>query len=107
VEELPCARRLADRPRLAYLTLALLTSIVAFTVAVTGFAVSLSLACFVVGLPVILVTAWAFRRTADLGRLSVAIAGRRPPARRPLRRPSRGALPRPPRRHPPRPPDLA
>src|SRR5205809_6026888 len=56
-----------------YLTIGMLTSIVAFAVWVTGVTLSVSLAIFIVGLPVILATAVAFRWTADLDRLNAAI----------------------------------
>ena len=61
-----------------YLTLGLLTSIVAFAVWVAGLTLSLSLAVFIVGLPVILASAIAFRWTAELDRLNaVLVRGRR------------------------------
>jgi Putative sensor len=59
---------------LTYLLVALLTSVVAFVVWVTGVSLSLSLSLFVVGLPVMLVSAWAFRWTADLDRRNAALA---------------------------------
>ncbi len=61
-----------------YLTAGLFTSIVAFTVWVTAVTLSLSLAVFIVGLPVMLASAVAFRWTAELDRRYVsALLGRR------------------------------
>src|SRR5438874_9789203 len=57
-----------------YLTLGLLTSIVALAVWVAGLTLSLSLAAFIVGLPVILASAIAFRWTAELDRLNAALS---------------------------------
>lgn len=54
----------------AYLTLGLLTSLLAFGVWVAGVTASLTLAVFIVGLPIILITAIAFRWTARPGRTS-------------------------------------
>jgi signal transduction histidine kinase len=56
-----------------YLTIGLVTSVLAFAVWVTGLSVSLSLAVFIVGLPIILVTALAFRWTAELDRRNAAL----------------------------------
>jgi hypothetical protein len=56
-----------------YLTAGLLTSIVAFAVWVTAVTVSLSLSVFIVGLPVMLVAAVAFRWAADLDRRNVSM----------------------------------
>lgn len=56
-----------------YLTIALATSIVAMAVWVAGISVSLSLAVFIVGLPVVLLTAIAFRWTAELDRRNAAL----------------------------------
>jgi hypothetical protein len=61
-----------------YLTAGLLTSIVAFTVWVTAVTLSLSLAVFIVGLPVMLVSAVAFRWTAELDRRNASFLLRRP-----------------------------
>jgi Putative sensor len=58
----------------AYLTIGLLTSILAFGVWVAGLTISLTLAVFIVGLPVILLTAIAFRWTAELDRRNAALA---------------------------------
>jgi hypothetical protein len=71
-----------------YLTAGLLTSIVAFTVWVTAVTLSLSLAVFVVGLPVMLASAVAFRWTAELDRRNASwLLGRRVRGRyRPHRR---------------------
>jgi hypothetical protein len=62
----------------AYLTAGLLTSIVAFTVWVTAVTLSLSLAVFIVGLPVMIAGAAAFRWTAELDRRNASfLLGRR------------------------------
>jgi Putative sensor len=58
---------------LRYLLVALPTSIAAFVVWVTGVTLSLSLAPLIVGLPVMLGSAWAFRRTAGLDRRNAAL----------------------------------
>jgi hypothetical protein len=61
-----------------YLTAGLLTSIVALTVWVTAVTLSLSLALFIIGLPVMLASAVAFRWTAELDRRNVSLLmGRR------------------------------
>jgi len=57
----------------AYLTLGLLTSVLAFGVWVAGVTASLTLAVFIVGLPIILITAIAFRWTVELDRRNVAL----------------------------------
>jgi hypothetical protein len=62
----------------AYLTAGLLTSVLAFTVWVTGVTLSLSLAVFVVGLPVMLASAIVFRWTADFDRRNAAFFLGRP-----------------------------
>jgi signal transduction histidine kinase len=56
-----------------YLTIGLVTSIIALTVAIVGVTVSASLAVFIVGLPVILLTAVAFRWTAELDRMNAVL----------------------------------
>jgi hypothetical protein len=62
----------------AYLTAGLLTSIVAFGVWVAAVTVSLTLAVFIVGLPVMLASAVAFRWTAELDRRNASwFLGRR------------------------------
>jgi hypothetical protein len=62
----------------AYLTAGLITSIVAFTVWVTAVTLSLSLAVFIVGLPVMIASAVAFRWTAELDRRNASfLLGRR------------------------------
>jgi hypothetical protein len=58
-----------------YLTLGLVTSVVAFAVWVVAVTASLSLAVFVVGLPVFLACTYAFRGVADLDRRSAALMG--------------------------------
>jgi hypothetical protein len=63
---------------LAYLTLGLLTSIVAFTVWVTALSVTLSLAVFVVGIPIALGAAYVMRWTAELDRRNAALVFGRP-----------------------------
>jgi hypothetical protein len=62
----------------AYLTVGLLTSIVAFTVWVTAVTLSLSLAVFIVGLPVMIASAAVFRWTAELDRRNAAFFLGRP-----------------------------
>jgi hypothetical protein len=57
----------------AYLTAGLLTSVLAFTVWVTAVTVSLTLALFVVGLPVMLASAVVFRWTAELDRHNASL----------------------------------
>jgi Putative sensor len=62
----------------AYLTAGLLTSIVAFTVWVTAVTLSLSLALFIVGLPIMMASAVVFRWVAELDRHNVSFfLGRR------------------------------
>lgn len=56
-----------------YLTIGLLTSIVAFAVWVVALSTSLSLAVFIVGLPVMLVSAWAFHWVAELDRHNASL----------------------------------
>ena len=61
-----------------YLTIGLATSAVAFGIAIAGVVASASTAPFIIGLPVILVSAMAFRWTADLDRRNAALVlGRR------------------------------
>jgi signal transduction histidine kinase len=61
-----------------YLTIGLGTSIIAFVLWVTAVSVSLSLLVFIVGLPVIMLSAIAFRWCADLDRRNAALVlGRR------------------------------
>ena len=61
-----------------YLTIGLLTSVLAFGIWVTGVTVSLVTAVFIIGLPVILVSAIVFRWAADLDRHNAALVlGRR------------------------------
>jgi signal transduction histidine kinase len=72
-----------------YLGVGLLTSVVAFGVWVTALSLSLSLVVFVVGLPVIVGSAMAFRWTAELDRLNAAWFVRRPVRAR-YREPGRG-----------------
>jgi hypothetical protein len=57
----------------AYLTAGLLTSIVAFTIWVTCVTLSVTLAVFIIGLPVMLASAVGFRWTAELDRRSVSL----------------------------------
>jgi signal transduction histidine kinase len=56
-----------------YLTIGLATSVVAFWVALAGVIASVVTAVFIVGLPVILVSAMAFRWVADLDRRNAAL----------------------------------
>jgi hypothetical protein len=61
-----------------YLTTGLLTSIVALSVWIAGVTLSLTLAVFIVGLPIMLLTAAAFRWTAELDRRNASfLLGRR------------------------------
>ncbi len=71
---------LADRSGrdLAYLALGGLTAIVAFVVWVTAVSVTLPLLVFIVGLPVFLLSAIAFRWTAELDRRNAVLALGRP-----------------------------
>jgi hypothetical protein len=62
----------------AYLTVGLLTSILAFVVWTVAVTLSLSLAVFIVGLPVMLASAVAFRWTAELDRRNAAFFLGRP-----------------------------
>ena len=62
----------------AYLTIGLATSVIAFTVAVAGVSLAATTAVFIVGLPIVLLTAMAFRWTAELDRRNAALVlGRR------------------------------
>jgi hypothetical protein len=58
---------------LLYLTFGLLTSILGFAVWVSALSASLSLAVFLVGLPVMLLSAWAFHWVAQLDRRNAAL----------------------------------
>src|SRR3954465_1772324 len=57
----------------AYLTAGLLTSILAFTVWVICVTLSLTLAVFIIGLPIMLASAYVFRWTAELDRQTVSV----------------------------------
>jgi hypothetical protein len=57
----------------AYLTAGLFTSILAFTVWVTCVTLSLTLAVFIIGLPIMLASAYVFRWTAELDRQTVSL----------------------------------
>ncbi|HWK29789.1 MAG TPA: sensor domain-containing protein [Solirubrobacter sp.] len=61
-----------------YLTLALLTSVLAFAVWVAALTVSLTLAVLIIGLPVIIGSAYALRWTAELDRRNAALVFGRP-----------------------------
>jgi signal transduction histidine kinase len=61
-----------------YLAAGVLTSSLAFAVWVTGLTLSLSLVIFIVGLPVVIASAIAFRWTAELDRRNAAWLLRRP-----------------------------
>jgi hypothetical protein len=62
----------------AYLTAGLVTSVLAFTVWVTMVTLSLTLAVFIIGLPIMLASAYVFRWTAEIDRHSVSVfLGRR------------------------------
>jgi Putative sensor len=63
---------------MAYLTLALLTSVIAFAVWVTALSVTLSLAVFIVGIPVAMGAAYVMRWTAELDRRNAALVFGRP-----------------------------
>jgi signal transduction histidine kinase len=63
---------------LAYLSLGGLTAILAFVVWVTAISVTLSLLVFIVGLPAFVLSAIAFRWTAELDRRNAALALGRP-----------------------------
>jgi hypothetical protein len=62
----------------AYLTLGMLTSVVAFGVWVAALTVSLTLAIFVIGIPVVIASAYALRWTAELDRQNAALVFGRP-----------------------------
>jgi Putative sensor len=62
----------------AYLMLALLTSIVAFTVWVCALTLSLTFAVLVVGIPVVIGSAFVLRWTAELDRRNAALVFGRP-----------------------------
>jgi hypothetical protein len=62
----------------AYLGVGLVTSVLAFGVWVACVTASLSLAVFIVGLPVMLLSAYAFRATAELDRHNAALVLGRP-----------------------------
>jgi Putative sensor len=57
----------------AYLTAGLLTSILAFTVWITCVTLSVTLAIFIVGLPIMLASAYVFRWTAEIDRQIVSL----------------------------------
>ena len=62
----------------AYLTIGLATSVLAFAVWVTAVTVTLSLAVFVIGLPVMIGAAFVMRWTAELDRQNAALVFGRP-----------------------------
>jgi hypothetical protein len=62
----------------AYLTLTLLTSIVAFAVWVTALTVSLTFAVLIIGIPVVIGSAFVMRWTAELDRRNAALVFGRP-----------------------------
>jgi hypothetical protein len=62
----------------AYLTLGLLTSVLAFSVWVTAVTLSLTLAILIIGLPVIIGSAYVMRWTAELDRQNAALVFGRP-----------------------------
>jgi hypothetical protein len=62
----------------AYLTLTLLTSIVAFAVWVTALTVSLTFAVLIIGIPVVIGSAFVLRWTAELDRRNAALVFGRP-----------------------------
>ena len=63
---------------LAYLSLGLLTSIVALAVWIAAISLSLSLAILIIGLPVIIGSAYVMRWTAELDRRNAALVFGRP-----------------------------
>ncbi len=63
---------------MAYLTGALLTSILAFAVWVTAVSMTLSLAVFIIGIPVALGAAYVMRWTAELDRRNATLVFGRP-----------------------------
>jgi len=63
---------------MAYLTVALLTSILAFAVWVTAVSMALSLAVFIIGIPVALGAAYVMRWTAELDRRNATLVFGRP-----------------------------
>jgi hypothetical protein len=63
---------------IAYLALGLLTSVVAFAVWVAALSLSLTLAILIVGLPVIIGSAYVMRWTAELDRRNAALVFGRP-----------------------------
>ena len=63
---------------MAYLTVALLTSILALAVWVTAVSVTLSLAVFIIGIPVALGAAYVMRWTAELDRRNATLVFGRP-----------------------------
>ena len=65
-----------------YLTIGLGTAVLALALWIAALSLSLSLALFVIGLPVMLVSAIAFRRLADLDRRNAALVLGRPLAGR-------------------------
>jgi hypothetical protein len=73
---LPSLERIARDA--AYLTLALLTSVLAFAVWVTALSVTLSLIVFIVGIPIAVLFAIAMRWTAELDRRNAALVFGRP-----------------------------
>src|SRR5215213_6110372 len=62
----------------AYLTLGLLTSVVAFTVWVTALTLSLTFAVLIIGIPVVIGSAFVMRWTAELDRRNAALVFGRP-----------------------------
>jgi len=61
-----------------YLTIGLFTSTLALVVWIVALSLSLSLVLFVIGLPVVIASAYAFRWTAELDRRNAAWLLRRP-----------------------------
>jgi hypothetical protein len=57
----------------AYLTVTLLSSVLAFTVWVTALTLSLTFAILIIGLPVIIGSAYVMRWTAELDRQNAAL----------------------------------
>src|SRR3954449_13011953 len=62
----------------AYLTLGMLTSVLALGVWVAALTVSLTLAIFIIGIPVVIASAYAMRWTAELDRQNAALVFGRP-----------------------------
>ena len=74
----PCSPTRRTARDIAYLSLGLLTSIVALAVWIAALSLSLTLAILIVGLPVIIGSAYVMRWTAELDRRNAALVFGRP-----------------------------